>query len=43
MVNLTIDGQSVEVEEGTTVLAAARALEIDIPTLCYSDFLEPYS
>ncbi|OGD73898.1 MAG: hypothetical protein A2Y64_07275 [Candidatus Coatesbacteria bacterium RBG_13_66_14] len=43
MVKLTIDGQSVEVEEGTTVLAAAKALEIDIPTLCYSDFLEPYA
>jgi heterodisulfide reductase subunit A-like polyferredoxin len=43
MVKLTIDGQAVEVEEGTTVLKAARELEIDIPTLCYSDYLEPYA
>ena len=32
---LTIDHQSVEIEEGATVLSAARALGIDIPTLCY--------
>ncbi len=32
---LTIDHTSVEVEEGATVISAARALGIDIPTLCY--------
>ena len=26
---------NVEVEEGTTVLEAARKAKIDIPTLCY--------
>lgn len=33
--NLTIDGQSVQVEEGTSVLEAARKAGIHIPTLCY--------
>ncbi|AVX21206.1 NAD(P)-dependent iron-only hydrogenase catalytic subunit [Carboxydocella sporoproducens DSM 16521] len=35
MVQLTIDGQTVEVPAGTTVLEAARQLGIKIPTLCY--------
>ena len=35
MVNLTIDRQAVSVPEGTTILEAARAAHIDIPTLCY--------
>lgn len=35
MVNLEIDGQKIEVEEGTSILEAARTLGIDIPTLCY--------
>ncbi|MDD2401702.1 MAG: NADH-dependent [FeFe] hydrogenase, group A6 [Clostridia bacterium] len=35
MVNLTIDGQKVQVPEGTTVLEAARKAGIKIPTLCY--------
>ena len=35
MVNLTIDGQAVAVEQGTTILDAARKAGIDIPTLCY--------
>ncbi|MDD3653027.1 MAG: NADH-dependent [FeFe] hydrogenase, group A6 [Desulfotomaculaceae bacterium] len=35
MVNLTIDGLSVQVEQGTTVLEAARKVGINIPTLCY--------
>ncbi|MEG1496977.1 MAG: NADH-dependent [FeFe] hydrogenase, group A6 [Clostridiales bacterium] len=35
MVKLTIDGQTVEVEKNTTILEAARALHIKIPTLCY--------
>ncbi len=33
--NLTIDGQNVQVEEGTSVLDAARKAGIRIPTLCY--------
>jgi len=42
MVKLTIDGQTIEVENGTTVLNAARQLEIDIPTLCDHPELTPY-
>jgi iron-only hydrogenase group A len=39
MINLTINNQKVSVEEGTTVLAAARELNIKIPTLCNHDDL----
>ena len=35
MVNLIIDGTNVTVEEGTTILSAARSVGIDIPTLCF--------
>jgi len=35
MPTLKIDGQPVEVEDGQTVLDAANALGIEIPTLCY--------
>ncbi|MBQ4150913.1 MAG: iron hydrogenase small subunit [Clostridia bacterium] len=35
MVKLIIDGLNVEVEEGTTILNAAKKLGISIPTLCY--------
>jgi len=34
MVELTIDGKKVSVEEGTTILEAARKVGINIPTLC---------
>lgn len=42
MIGLTIDGNKVAVEEGTTILNAARELGIEIPTLCYHPALEPY-
>lgn len=35
MVTLTIDGQRVSVPRGTSVLEAARASGIDVPSLCY--------
>ena len=35
MVNLKIDDKYVSVEEGTTILEAARKVGIDIPTLCF--------
>ena len=35
MINLKINGMSVTVPEGTTILQAAREAHIDIPTLCY--------
>jgi bidirectional [NiFe] hydrogenase diaphorase subunit len=41
MIEITIDGQAVSVEPGTTVLEAARAAGIEIPTLCAHDGLAP--
>ena len=35
MINLTIDGKNVTVPEGTTILEAARSININIPTLCF--------
>ncbi len=35
LVNLKIDDINVEVQEGTTILEAARKANIDIPTLCF--------
>src|SRR5215207_3644648 len=35
MPTLTIDGRSVTVPEGSTILDAARAMAIDVPTLCW--------
>jgi len=43
MVKLIIDGQSVEAEEGWTVLETARYYGVDIPTLCYEEGLSTYS
>lgn len=41
MINLTIDGQSAEVTEGTTILEAAESIGVKIPTLCYVKYLSP--
>jgi predicted molibdopterin-dependent oxidoreductase YjgC len=42
LVELTIDGDTVKVAEGTTVLHACRGAGCDdIPTLCYGDTLTP--
>lgn len=35
MVNLTINGQKLQVPEGTTIMEAAREVGIEIPHLCY--------
>jgi hypothetical protein len=43
LVKIKIDGQSVEVEEGSYVLEAARSLGVDIPTLCYYPYMTPYA
>ena len=40
MVNLVIDNRPVTVEDGATILDAARQLNIHIPTLCYLDLHE---
>lgn len=42
MVSITIDGQTVQVEEGQTVLTAARQAGIEIPTLCDHPDLTPH-
>jgi NADH dehydrogenase/NADH:ubiquinone oxidoreductase subunit G len=42
MTNLTINGQTLEVPAGSTVLQAVTALGITIPTLCYHKDLSPY-
>ena len=41
MVKLKIDHIDVEVEEGTSILDAAKKVQVDIPTLCYHPDLEP--
>jgi len=41
MLTATIDGQDVNVPEGTTILQACRSLGIDTPTLCYLETLTP--
>ncbi len=43
LISLTIDKRSVLVAPGTTVLAAAKKLGIDIPTLCHHDALSQYA
>ena len=35
MVRLTIDGQNVQVPRGTTIMEAAKTVNIEIPHLCY--------
>lgn len=42
MVNLTIDGKPIQVPDGTTVLQAATAAGIHIPTLCNHPALKPF-
>jgi len=42
MITLTINGLPVAVEEGETLLEAARFLGFPIPTLCHMDGLSPY-
>jgi predicted molibdopterin-dependent oxidoreductase YjgC len=41
LVEVTIDGQTVSVTEGSTILDACRRLGIETPTLCYADTLTP--
>jgi len=42
MVTLTIDGQTIQAEEGQTILEVCRRNSISIPTLCYHPVLEPF-
>ena len=42
MINLTINGLKVSIEDGATVLEAATFMGFPIPTLCHMDGLSPY-
>lgn len=42
MITLSINGLSVTVEEGTTLLETARYYGFPIPTLCHNEGLSPY-
>ena len=42
MINLTINGKKITAPEGSTILEAARANGIYIPTLCYDEAVEVY-
>ncbi|MAT43374.1 MAG: Fe-S-binding domain-containing protein [Anaerolineaceae bacterium] len=37
-IQLTIDGNTIQVPEGTTILKAAESIGIKIPTICYHDY-----
>lgn len=40
MVNITINGKSIQVKDNTTILDACRSLNIEIPTLCHLNLHE---
>lgn len=42
-ITVTIDGKTATVEKGTTILQAARDMGIEIPSLCFSEAVEPYA
>ena len=42
LVTLEIDGQSVTVPEGTSVMAAASTMGVKVPKLCATDMLEAF-
>ncbi len=41
-ITLTVDGKSVRIEKGSTLLEAARKAGADIPTLCHDERVKPY-
>ncbi|HIU09749.1 MAG TPA: FAD-dependent oxidoreductase [Candidatus Avidehalobacter gallistercoris] len=41
-INITIDGRKLCAKTGETILSIARRYNIEIPTLCYDESLEPY-
>ncbi|MDR2499826.1 MAG: [FeFe] hydrogenase, group A [Treponema sp.] len=43
MVTLKINGIPLQVEEGTTILDAAKQVNVKIPTLCYNPDLDPWA
>jgi formate dehydrogenase major subunit len=40
-ISITLDGRVIEIEEGQTILEAARQNQVDIPTLCHDPRLKP--
>ena len=42
MISLIIDGKKISVSEETTILEAARQIDIEIPTLCFHAGIIPY-
>jgi NADH-quinone oxidoreductase subunit G len=43
MINVKINGKAIQVPEGTTILAAARMVNVKIPSLCYNSDLPAWS
>ncbi|MCX7655322.1 MAG: NADH-dependent [FeFe] hydrogenase, group A6 [Treponemataceae bacterium] len=43
MVNIKINGVPLQIEEGTSILDAAKKINIKIPTLCYNPDLHPWA
>jgi predicted molibdopterin-dependent oxidoreductase YjgC len=41
LIDVQIDGETVRVPEGATILDACRATGVDTPTMCYADNLTP--
>jgi len=41
-VNIVIDGEKVQIEEGSTLMQAAKKLGIHIPSLCYHEKIKPH-
>ena len=41
LIDVEIDGATVRVPEGATILDACRAQGVDTPTMCYADNLTP--
>lgn len=42
-ITVTIDGRQVEASQKETLLKVCRRIGIDIPTLCYYEFVSPYA
>lgn len=42
MINITINGKPISVEEGTTIMEAAKANHISIPNLCYLENIHKF-
>ena len=43
MVNVTINGKTIQVKEGTSILQAAKEIDVRIPTLCHNPDLPAWA